>query len=101
MVLFNLLQGMSSTARDSAAQKAEFAALIEAAKSRMHQVVQYSKVSSTVICVLGKDGFKTVMEKSLWLLSFISHWRWSEIKHLIGVNYLPKQPEENKQLRVL
>lgn len=29
---------MSSSARESAAQKAEFAALIEAAKSRMHQV---------------------------------------------------------------
>lgn len=39
MVLFDLEQGMSSTARESAAQKAEFAAMIEAAKSRMHQVV--------------------------------------------------------------
>lgn len=39
MFLFDLEQGMSSTARESAAQKAEFAAMIEAAKSRMHQVV--------------------------------------------------------------
>lgn len=64
MVLFYLDQDLSNTARDSAAQKAEFAAMIEAAKSRMHQVV-YSRILKTILYTLGK-GLEKVIEKSLY-----------------------------------
>lgn len=77
---------MSSTARESAAQKAEFAAMIEAAKSRMHQVSlsvhkfyrvnhfvhTLSTVSSTIFCTLSKDGLRKPL-KNLCLINLISN----------------------------
>ncbi|KAF7708625.1 hypothetical protein HF521_017682 [Silurus meridionalis] len=53
-------EGMSSTARESAAQKAEFAAMIEAVKSRMHQykVRAYIQMKSLKAC---KREIKSVM----------------------------------------